>query len=442
MFFVFNQKRSLMSIFYKITSPNQKVSYLFGIVHTNDEDLVKLPLEVKTAFEQATCCVFEENMINLDEITKKYYELSTNWQNKQNIPKNKFPEDYALSVRTLNEIMLGNFAKKNPDIFSVYSHSCILKSTDCFPVAKALEMIDEFKMDNHQDKLVNMLGLQLMKNAEFKNKKIAYLEQIGDKYTASLGFNLNFQQQIEFYFFIASECLKRKNFFLYEDFVSAYLQQDSQLLSNLLRVYPATTSVPEPVRQYFDGISINRDLKMAHGMKSYLDNGNTFIAVGAGHLKGITDTLQTEGYKIEAVALGKRYYPIAGSIEDVQKVAAFRTIYTALYMSQSSFFKKRGFFPNDEMIVSLEQIKEYTSENKNTRSYKAWELAETHYKNVSSSNSELLKSICKESYAKSSSFFGLFRQTKTNLDNAERVADASPETRTGIVRDILNGSSI
>jgi len=111
-------------------------------------------------------------------------------------------------------------------------------------------------------------------------------------------------------------------------------------------------------------------------------------------------------------------------------------------MAQTSFFKKRGLVPIEDIIVSLKQIQDYTLTNKNTLSQKAWELAEKYYKNISSNNSELLKSICQESYAKSSSFFGLFRRTKTNLDNPKNVAEASPETRTGTVRDILNGSPV
>ena len=49
----------------------------------------------------------------------------------------------------------------------------------------------------------------------------------------------------------------------------------------------------------------NRDVKMAEGMKSYLNNGDAFVAVGAGHLKGVTDKLQTEGYTIEAIPSGE-----------------------------------------------------------------------------------------------------------------------------------------
>lgn len=248
-------------------------------------------------------------------------------------------------------------------------------------------------------------------------------------------------EQIELYCFIETELAKGRKFPNIEDTLREYQGQDIQKMQNVLRVFPATTNVPETVRRYFDGISVNRDLKMAEGMKPYLDNGNAFVAVGAAHLKGIVDKLQAEGYTIEAVPLGKRHYPIEGTLEDGEKVVAFRKIYTALYMAKTSFFKKRGFVPTDDKVVSLKEIQDYINTNKNTRSYKAWELVEKHYKNISSGNSELLKSICQEDYAKSRSCFGLFRQTRINLDDAQSVADASPETITGAVRDILNGAS-
>jgi uncharacterized protein YbaP (TraB family) len=430
-----------MSIFYKITAPNGRVSSLFGTIHQNDEAYVTLPLEVKRAFEQATDCVFEADIVSFLENPISMFTLAGNWIASQAQYLNQIPKDYILSAKRNFKIIRDKRVKENPDMAPLLDMMMEnIKQVPPLQIAGGMMAGNARQIDTARS--INGLDQQLIKYAKLKNKKTGYLESPEDQLIALQGYNLNILEQIELYRFIESELAKGKKFPNLEDTERAYQQQDIQKLSDVLRVFPTTSSVPESVRRYYDGLGINRDLKMAERMKSYLDKGNAFVAVGAGHLKEVTDKLQTEGYTIEAVSLGKRYYPIEGTIEDGEKVAAFRKIYTALYMAQTSFFKKRGFVPIDDMIVSLKRIQDYTTTNKDTRSYKAWELAEKHYKNISSNNSELLKSICQEGYAKSSSFFGLFRRTKTNLDDAQSVAEASVETRTGSVRDILNGSPI
>jgi uncharacterized protein YbaP (TraB family) len=430
-----------MSIFYKITARNGGVSYLFGTIHKNDTAFVTLPLEVKKAFEQATDCVFEADLNSSMENPMSIFMLAINWQAAQAQYLTQIPQDYISSAKRNFKKIRDKGVKANPAMAPLLD-----MMMENIQQVRPLEIAQHMMAGNVQQidpaKCVNGLDQQLMRYAKLKNKKTHYLESLEEQFTALHGYKLTVLEQIEFYRFIESELAKGKKFLGLEDVEREYQQQDIQKLKDLLQIFPTTTNVPEPVRRYFDGLSTNRDLKMAEGMKPSLDNGNAFVAVGAAHLKGITDELQKEGYTIEAVPLGKRYYPIDGTIEDGEKVAAFRKIYTALYMAQTSFFKKRGLVPIEDMIVSLKQIQDYTLTNKNTRSHKAWELAEKHYKNISSNNSELLKSICQEGYAKSSSFFGLFRRTKTNLDNAQSVTEASPETRTGTVRDILNGSPI
>lgn len=430
-----------MSIFYKITASNGKISYLFGTIPQNDTAFVTLPLEVKKALEQATDCVFEADMISFMENPMSMLTLARNWLGAQAQYLTKIPQDYISSAKRNFKKIRDKGVKANPEMAPLLD-MMMENIQQVSPLQIAQGMMAENAQQLDPAKLINGLDQQLMRYAKLKNKKTGYLESPEDQLTTFLGYNLNILEQIELYRFIESELAKGRKFPSIEDAEREYQEQDIQKLKNLLQVFPATANVPEPVRRYFDGISANRDLKMAEGMKTYLDNGNAFVAVGASHIKGIADKLQTEGYTIEAVPLGKRHYPIEGTIEDGEKVAAFRKIYTALYMAQTSFFKKRGFVPMDDKVVSLKEIQDYINTNKDTRSYKAWELAEKHYKNISSGNSELLKSICQEGYAKSSSFFGLFKRTKTNLDDAQSVADASPKTRTGTVRDILNGASI
>lgn len=429
-----------MSILYKITTQDGKVSHLFGTIHKNDEAFVTLPLEVKKAFEQASDCVFEVDISMVDSIVwlvKNWFDDQANYLGQVCNDK-----DYCLSARKNYKKIYDESVKADPNSADPFDLAFAMQNIELVSplfIAQAI-MIGSEQID--LKKLVNGLDQQLESEAKLKKKKIAYLEPLERQYVALSGCHLNILEQIEVYRFIESEFAKGRKFPSLKDIEREYQQQNIQKLKDLLQVFPTAANVPGPVRRYFDGLSINRDLIMAEKMTPYLNSGNAFVAVGAAHLKGITDKLQTEGYTIEAVSLGKRHYSIHGTIGDGEKVAAFRKIYTALYMAQTSLFKKRGFVPIDDMVVSLRQIQDYTMANKDTRSSKAWKLAEKHYKNISSTNSELLKEVCQDGYAKSSSFFGLFRRTRTNLDNAQSVADASPETRTGTVRDILDGASI
>ena len=425
-----------MSILYKITTPDGRISHLFGTIHLNDEAYVTLPLEVKHAFEQATDCVFEMNISFSDTTHEKLRTLEKTWIDSNTPFLSQIPQDYISSAAKTLETAYN----KTHNTAGAAGLSILMQQILQIPPIRVTELkTAENQREPVKDLPRDALDAQLQLNAKWSGKRIGYLESLEEQVTATTGYHLNILEQIEFYRFITSELDKGRRFPTMEDTERAYQQQDIQKMQDMQRVFSTTSTVPEPVRRYYDGCTIARDLKMAERMKPYLNNGNAFVAVGAAHLKGITDQLQTEGYTIEAVALGKRRYPIEVPIEEFDKVAAFKKIYTALYMAQTSFFKKRGHNPAGNPILSLKQIQNYTAKNKDTRSYKAWELAEKHYKNISSANGELLKSICKEGYAKSSSFC-LFRQTKTNLDDAQSVANASAKIRTGSVRDVLDAS--
>lgn len=429
-----------MSIFYKIIAPNQKISYLFGTIHQNDVEWVTLPLEVKKALDEATSCVFEADASDLMGVITLSAKLCKTWIASQTEHLNNRPQDYIVSAKKNLKKMLDKQTKENPALALVLKLmlSNVLNVTPLSIAQMMVGGVDSSKTSNILDK-------QLMSYAKLKNKKISYLETAETQLYFLQGFNLNVLEQIELYRLVESTLAQGKKIPGLQESKMAYRQQDINKLHDLLRrpfSFISNVPVSEPVDRYYHGISTHRDLQMAENMKPSLDHGNAFLAVGASHLKGVIEKLQSEGYTIEAVPLGKRHYAINGTLEDGEKVAAFRKIYAALYMAQSSFFKERCFIPNDDAVVSLMQIQEYTHSGRYSRSAKAWELAERYYKNISSANSELLKAICHEGYAKSSSVLGLFRRTKTNLDDARSVAEASPETRTGTVRDILNGPSI
>lgn len=405
-----------MSIFYKITSANGAISYLFGTIHISSIEFTTLPMQVKQALDQATTFIMEGDSRENDSWINLYYSIKK-WVRSQ--------QGYLAGISP-NDLSIANMWLEHSSDITPYSVAQFLMS-------KA-DSHDTEPDENHLDK-------QLLTYAELKSKKVFFLESAEEQMSAFLGLHLNLLEKIQFYRFMESELAKCGIFFNGKDSQRAYRQQDVQALKKTLNPYSSTSNIPEPVRRYYNGIGLDRDLKMAESIQRYLKIGNAFIAVGAGHLEEIINNLQSENYEVEAVLLGKRYCPIEGTLDDGEKVAAFRQIYNALYLTQTSLFKKRVFIPNEDIIVPLKQIQDYISQNSNSRSAIAWRLAELHYKDTSSTNNELLKAICQESYARSSNF-GFFKRTRTNLDDAQSIAEAASNTRTGSVRDILDGPQI
>ena len=83
-----------------------------------------------------------------------------------------------------------------------------------------------------------------------------------------------------------------------------------------------------------NGILSDRDLKMADNMIQHLDGGDAFIAVGAGHLKGIIEQLNKKGYRVTPIDLQQH----DGLVEIPEKQEAEVTPSDTRY--RETFFKE------------------------------------------------------------------------------------------------------
>ncbi|KTD16521.1 hypothetical protein [Legionella jordanis] len=131
------------------------------------------------------------------------------------------------------------------------------------------------------------------------------------------------------------------------------------------------------------------------------------------------------------------------SAKEAEKILAFQKIYLALYDGQSSFFKRKSPLlckPD----LSIADITAYIKLHPNGRSAMAWALARNSG-DVNSSNENLFRAIHNYSFRHSSSFFGIFKQTKNFPDShyqniAAKIAHAPAHSRTGKIRDQLDES--
>jgi hypothetical protein len=134
--------------------------------------------------------------------------------------------------------------------------------------------------------------------------------------------------------------------------------------------------------------------------------------------------------------------PVVEEIKD-NKINHFKTIYKALYEGQGSCFKHWNSLVDKEDL-SAADIEQYIKENKNSRTAKAWQLADNY--EVEQDYKKLFKKAHQYSLANSSNFFGLFKQShnfsKGYNNFATQIKQAEQGSRTRTIVDIFEASSI
>jgi hypothetical protein len=117
------------------------------------------------------------------------------------------------------------------------------------------------------------------------------------------------------------------------------------------------------------------------------------------------------------------------------RVAAFKKIYTALREGQSGFFKT-NFVANHSKLsdeVLYQQILAHIAAKPDSRTAKAWELADRYYRRCSNQNTALFTEIYKYSFEKSGYFFkrsqitGVTFYSSANLNQATQAQFASDQ---------------
>ena len=295
------------------------------------KQVITLPLEVKLAFENSTCCFFEADLSLVDQ--EKIKEAINNWSSKQ------------------QPIFHGTFDKKTKIMTLTSEHPKPF-------IPQAISLSHAFLAT----RLCNPLDTQLISEAKNKGKRIIFLESWEKQMSLMYGLQFDFQSHLDFFQY-ASARLK-EDIKTFESLKEAYLKQNIEQI----KITPPK-SAPNIVHQFYQALIDDRDTTLAESIKGFLEQGKggLFFAVGARHLPGIITKLESADCTMQAVPLSQRYYPISGSIEDGKKVEAFRKIYHALYAGQSNELKTKGLFPEPEMILSIVHIKDYVQKNPNSR---------------------------------------------------------------------------
>jgi len=277
--------------FYKITTPNGQINYLFGTLHSNDINVNKLPKEVAEAFKEATTLLVEtelnaENLETSKALGRwydKHLDAHKNWmKNPQNA------SDATAKV-----------AKHSSWYVSGLYTNLLVQGMPPVLLALHITYFSHAK-DVYLDK--NLVAM-----AKKQKKTVVGLQppsDILDMYTAIA---LQYKEQRQVFELLmkdysnskAREKLKK----LIADYLDDKIPPGYEVIENPDK-NPLITKVNRTVLE-------DRDVIMAKNSEPYFNQGNAFVAVGAAHLPGIAKIYEAKpGYKVELIHVSPRIYPV------------------------------------------------------------------------------------------------------------------------------------
>lgn len=287
---------------YQVTKNNKK-SYLYGTIHSNNPDVMKFSPEVSSAFEMSKLYVCEAvdpaqqhvDMAALKEVINKWIS-----DNKSQIPTAGLSSYLsAPDALLIGQFLLGDYATI-ADL-----HALI----NVIPL-ELISYINARKLRNLGfGAQPDALDYQLISRAIACNKPVHRLENNLEVLKRLMGISFNYNEQVQLFNAVPLAVRldmenERKTT---EEMMSAYMRYD---LEKLEAISLAPCIDPPLLSNYFNQFVFGRDGMMADAMKPFLDKGVAFIAVGSLHLKGIIKALEIDGYSIEEMNQGQRDVPI------------------------------------------------------------------------------------------------------------------------------------
>jgi uncharacterized protein len=303
-----NSFTNIMSLFYEITSPDGKKSYLLGTMHVNDEDIVNLPVEIKMAFDKASFFILEANkdVIDKDKLNAEFIA----WKKNQVDLSSDAYYQYYLSAKAYFIKALQQNGIPSGLITEYMLYEMVGGQT---PISLAGAMEIE-KIFPNSARLQNVLDDQLKKQATAQNKSILYLEPSEEQLSAFNGFAFTFQEHIDYYNFVKKSLDEDHDISNLNELKQHFLNHDLEALKNTH--LSSLKNKPEIFKKFNHKIIDERDAIMASRLKEYLTKGDAFTAVGAIHIPRIIKILAADGYKITPVPLSKQLAQVPNELEN------------------------------------------------------------------------------------------------------------------------------
>lgn len=272
------QSQNENSLLWEISSPEGKTSYLFGTYHLLGSDFIKQKPKLNAIYQNAQTVVVETVMDS-----SLLPQLSMQSFMQKSIKELTDSADYALLKKEL-EPLLGA-------PMSLLDH---MK-----PIALATALSFELAQEATPDTfLFEGLPIDLFfaADAEKKGKKLIALESMMEQ-TEILMNSESVEEQLEGLIYMIKE--KEETKLITEATIRAYMEQD---LAAMLEISEEDDGEMGDMTKLLD----DRNVKWLLKLEPLLEEGQTFIAVGALHLPGefgLVNLLRNQGYTLKPLLL-------------------------------------------------------------------------------------------------------------------------------------------
>lgn len=250
---------------WKVTSPDGKVSHVFGTIHLGVDAQSRLPAEVWTAFDEATSLVLEADLADPSALS------SMMRQDGKTLEAELGPEAWAKLEEILGESMAQGLQN--------------MKAS----TAAALIMVKAMPMTTPMD-------LVLLQKAKSSGKELLYLETLAQqqKLLDELMDAEFVRELLDHYDQVVAMSKKT---------LAAYETGDADELVTVMTTN-APWEDPAEAEASREKLLYGRNEAWIPKLEEWFQRGGVFVAVGAGHLpgeRGVIDLLRAKGYQIERV---------------------------------------------------------------------------------------------------------------------------------------------
>ena len=260
-------------ILWQIERSGLRPSYIFGTVHTDDSRVIRLPEIIRLKFRQADSFVAE---LMLDKFSMQQASELMFLPRGQKLEELIGTQRYQRCVELLVQ-------------YDIPRH--VIERMKPWAVMVMLSM--------PKSRSGVVLDQRLYQEAELQGKKRYGLETNSEQVAVFESFTL--QQQI----IMLDDAIKdnRRLPAVFDELLHYYLQRDLTGLERISEKYMLQGD-NMLAKSFKQKALLDRNYRMVRRMKPRLNEGNSFIAVGALHLpgdEGILRLLEKEGYRVTAV---------------------------------------------------------------------------------------------------------------------------------------------
>ena len=275
--------------FWKVEKEGTKPSYLFGTMHVTDPEIVNLAPKVKTALENADRVVLELSeaaddngkamaaklAASPDFLTAKKGESFKDGLSRQ--------EFHKLKTTFENHNLPFDLISNNKPWF--------VWMTLSFPACEARREAYGYRA----------LDVEIGQNAKKFGKPVIGLETVDEQLSAIEKLPLSFQaRSIEDY-------LDNPKFYADMFYTETQLYKQSRIGEILVLDTLFKTTISKKDQEIFkDILMTKRNLRMSERALPLIEQGNSFIAVGAAHMvddSGLVEQLRKHGYHVSPIKL-------------------------------------------------------------------------------------------------------------------------------------------